>query len=36
MDIVDQICADAEPTDNNGSIAPEAQPVIGSVTIREE
>lgn len=36
LDIVDKICADAQPTDNNGSIAPEAQPVIESVTIREE
>ena len=36
LDIVDKICADAEPTDNNGSIAPEAQPVIESITIREE
>ena len=35
MDVVDKICADAKPTDNNGSIAPEAQPVLQSVTIRE-
>ena len=35
MDVVDEICADARPTDNNGSIAPDAQPVIESVTIRE-
>lgn len=33
MEIVDAICADAEPTDHNGSIAPEAQPVIQSITI---
>ncbi len=33
MDVVDQICADAEPTDNNGSIAPASQPVITSITI---
>lgn len=33
MDVVDQICADAEPTDNNGSIAPASQPVISSITI---
>lgn len=36
MDIVDKICADAQPTDNNGSIAPGEQPVIESVAIREE
>ena len=35
LEIVDQICADAEPTDNNGSIAKNAQPVIESITIRE-
>ncbi len=33
MEYVDQICEDAEPTDNNGSIAPEDQPVITSVVI---
>ncbi|MCD8084998.1 MAG: peptidylprolyl isomerase [Clostridiales bacterium] len=33
MDIVDQICADAEPTDDNGTIAEEDQPVITSVTV---
>ena len=36
MDIVDEICTSAEPTDGNGSIAPEDQPVIKSVTIRTE
>ena len=36
MDVVDAICAAAQPTDNNGSIARENQPVITSVTIREE
>lgn len=35
MEIVDQICADAEPTDDNGTIPAEAQPVIASITIRE-
>ena len=34
MEVVDAICAAAEPTDNNGSIAPEKQPVIRSITIR--
>ena len=33
MEIVDQICADAQPIDANGSIAPDAQPVIESITI---
>ncbi|MBQ3257798.1 MAG: peptidylprolyl isomerase [Oscillospiraceae bacterium] len=36
MDVIDAICNDAKPTDNNGSIAPDAQPVITSVTIRAE
>ena len=35
MDVVDAVCAAAQPTDNNGSIAKDAQPVIVSVTIRE-
>ena len=35
MDLVDAICADAQPTDDNGTIPPEAQPVINSVTIQE-
>ena len=34
MEVVDAICADAEPTDGNGSIAPENQPVIRSITIQ--
>ncbi len=36
MDVVDRICADAEPTDNNGSIAPDSQPVITSITITKQ
>ncbi len=36
MEIVDKICESAEPTDNNGTIEAEAQPVISSVTIRTE
>ncbi len=36
MDVVDAICRDARPTDNNGTIPPEAQPVITSVVIVEE
>lgn len=35
MDVVDAICADAQPTDDNGTIPAEAQPVIESITIRE-
>ena len=33
MDIVDQICKDAKPTDNNGTISAENQPVMTSITI---
>lgn len=36
MDVVDAVCAAAKPTDNNGSIARDAQPVMTSVTIRTE
>lgn len=33
MDVVDAICKDAQPTDGNGAIAAQDQPVINSVTI---
>lgn len=33
MDIVDKICKDAEPTDDNGTIPSEAQPVIETVKV---
>ncbi len=33
MDIVDKICADAKPTDDNGTIKKEEQPVIESIRI---
>ena len=36
MDIVDAICESAEPTDDNGSIDPDAQPVIKSITVQEQ
>lgn len=36
IEIVDQICADAVPTDDNGSIPAEEQPVIKTITIREK
>lgn len=35
MDVVDAVCANAQPTDNNGTIPAEAQPVISSITIRQ-
>ena len=34
MDIVDAICEAAQPTDGNGTIPAEEQPVITSITIR--
>ena len=33
IEVVDAVCSDAKPTDNNGSIAKDAQPVIKSITI---
>lgn len=36
MEIVDAICTAAEPTDSNGTIPPEDQPVITSVRIRRQ
>jgi len=36
MAIVDEICTTAEPTDDNGTIPAENQPVITSVVIRTE
>ena len=36
MDVVDAVCESAEPTDGNGTIDAEAQPVITSITIRTE
>ena len=36
MDIVDQICESAEPTDSIGTVAAEEQPVITTITIRVE
>ena len=34
--VVDQICADARPVDNNGTIPPAVQPVIDSIKITYE
>ena len=36
IEVVDAVCAAAQPTDRNGTIPPEAQPVMNSVTIRSE
>lgn len=36
IEIVDKICTDAKPTDNNGTIPAEEQPIINSITIRTE
>ena len=33
MEVVDRICSDAKPTDSNGSIAKEQQPVIESIEV---
>lgn len=35
MDVVDAVCTAAEPTDSNGTIASEAQPVIESLVVTE-
>ncbi len=35
IEVVDAICEAANPYDNNGSIRPEDQPVIESITVRE-
>lgn len=34
MEVVDAICADSQPVDNNGTIPAEQQPVIESITIK--
>ena len=36
IEVVDAVCTDAQPVDGNGYIAPDAQPVITSITIRDE
>lgn len=36
MDVVDEVCTDAKPVDNNGTIPAANQPVIKSITIRTE
>lgn len=36
MDVVDKIASEAKPTDNNGTIPKDAQPVINTIRIIEE
>lgn len=36
MDVVDAVCTEAQPTDDNGTITTEDQPVITSIKIRTE
>lgn len=36
LDVVDAVCEKAEPTDDNGTIPADAQPVINSIKIRTE
>ncbi len=36
MDVVDAVCTNVKPVDNNGTIPSYAQPVIKSITIRAE
>jgi len=36
LEVVDAVCEAAEPTDSNGTIPADAQPVITSITIRKE
>ena len=33
MDVVDKVCGDSRPIDNNGTILPEEQPVINSIKV---
>ena len=35
MDVVDQICKDAKPTDDNGTLKADEQPVIESIQIKD-
>ena len=35
MDIVDKICKDSKPTDNNGTIPADEQPVIETIKITD-
>ena len=33
MDVVDAICSDAKPVDDNGTIMPDEQPIITAVRV---
>lgn len=35
MDIVDEICKNANPTDDNGTVKADEQPVIDSIQITD-
>jgi len=35
IEVVDQICEDAKPIDDNGTISPEEQPIIKAITIMD-
>ncbi len=34
IDVVDKVCTDAKPTDDNGTIPEDEQPIINSITVR--
>lgn len=36
LEVVDEVCTKAEPTDNNGSIAKDAQPVIKTIRVTKK
>ena len=36
MDVVDAVCKDSQPIDNNGTIPPTAQPVINTISINKK
>ncbi|MEE0965699.1 MAG: peptidylprolyl isomerase [Bacilli bacterium] len=36
LEVVDKVCAEAKPIDNNGTIETAEQPIITSITMREE
>ncbi|MBO5262465.1 MAG: peptidylprolyl isomerase [Clostridia bacterium] len=36
LEVVDKVCTDAKPTDNNGTIAKDQQPKIVSITVTEK
>ena len=35
IEVVDAICEEVKPYDNNGSVHPQMQPVIESITVRK-